>query len=139
MKTFLLIIGFSIAIYSCGSGDAAFKNSSDRTAANDTIRIANDSLEYEIIIIEPGFQAWLASQPPRGFYGQPYLEVRNRLIVNEYNNRVRQINRYPRDLYVQEINYDTTIDYGYEVNYLLYNYFLFFQRRYNQKFIGIRN
>ncbi len=31
------------------------------------------------------------------------------------------------------IDYNPQIDYGYEVNYLLYNYFLFFQREYDQQ------
>lgn len=106
---------------------------------NDTIRIANDSLEYEIIIVEPGFQSWVISQPPRGFYGQAKLEGKNRQFVSDYNNRVLQANQYSRNLYTDLINYDPTVDYGYEVNYLLYNYFIYFQEKYNQKFIGGRN
>lgn len=124
-------------IFSCGTGNTSM--SSSETTKNDTIRIANDSLEYEIIIIEPGFQSWLISQPPRGFYGQPKLEGSNRQFVAEYNNRVLQPNQYSRNLYTEQINYDPTIDYGYEVNYLLYNYFVYFQEKYNQKFIGGRN
>ena len=34
----------------------------------DTIKIANDSLEYKIIILEVGFNSWLATQRPRGYY-----------------------------------------------------------------------
>ncbi|MGO2102488.1 MAG: DUF6146 family protein, partial [Psychroflexus halocasei] len=33
----------------------------------------------------------------------------------------------------QEIDYQPHIDYGYEVNYMLYHYFLFFEQKYNQK------
>ena len=102
---------------------------------NDTIRIANEELEYEVIIIEPGFYAWLNSQAkPRGFYSQNYLEARNRAWVIEYNNRVLQPMRYDPNLYSMQIDYRNTIDYGYEVNFLLYNYFVFFQQRYNQRF-----
>jgi hypothetical protein len=40
---------------------------------NDTIRIANDTLEYEVIIIDPGFSTWLASRSlPQ--LSQSYLE-----------------------------------------------------------------
>ncbi len=140
MKTILLLLSLSIAIYSCGSGNSNIKdNSNTGIVKNDTVRIANDSLEYEIIIIEPGFQSWLISQPPRGFYGQPTLESKNRLFVSEYNNRVLQPQRFSNNLYTDQINYDPTVDYGYEVNYLLYNYFVYFQDKYNQKFIGGRN
>lgn len=139
MKNFLLLIALSAAIYSCGTGNSAMNGSSSETTKNDTIRIANDSLEYEIMIIEPGFDSWLVSQPPRGFYGQSILETKNRLFVSEYNSRVMNPTRYSHNLYSEQINYDPNVDYGYEVNYLLYNYFVYFQDKYNQKFIGGRN
>ena len=139
MKNFLFILTLSFAIYSCGTFNKTMGNSSAEITKNDTIRIANDSLEYEIMIIEPGFDSWLISQPPRGFYGQSFLESKNRSFVSEYNNRVLQPARYSHNLYGEQINYDPTVDYGYEVNYLLYNYFVYFQDKYNQKFIGGRN
>lgn len=140
MKNILLIVGFSIALFSCGSGHSGMKdNSASPQQKNDTLRIANDSLQYEIIIIEPGFDSWLVSQPPRGYYGQSFLETKNRMFVSEYNNRVMHPERYSRNLYSERINYDPSVDYGYEVNYLLYNYFLYFQQHFNQKFIGDRN
>lgn len=139
MKNILIIAAFCVALYSCGTGNKAMNNSSADNTEKDTIRIANDSLEYEIMIIEPGFESWLASQPPRGFYGQSLLESKNRSFVSEYNNRVLQPARYFPNLYTEQINYDPTVDYGYEVNYLLYNYFVYFQNKYNQKFIGGRN
>ncbi len=105
---------------------------------NDTIRIANDSLEYEIIIIEPGFNAWLVTQRPRGYYSEVFLENRNRQYVVEYNQRVSQPIRFDPNLYIQYINYESHIRYGYEVNYLLYNYFLFFEQRYRQRFLVSR-
>jgi hypothetical protein len=100
---------------------------------NDTIRIANDSLQYEIIIIEPGFEAWLPTQKPRNYYSLLYLENRNIRFVTEWNNRVAQPYRYDPILYEMRIDYFMHIHYGYEVNYLLYHYFLFFQSRYKQR------
>ena len=106
--------------------------------AQDTVRIASDSeeVEYEIIIIEPGFNSWLVTQAqPRGFYTQSFLEGRNRIYVTEWNNRFLQPLRYG-NLYNMQIDYDPRIDYGYEVNYMLYNYFIFFQLRYKQQLAG---
>ena len=100
---------------------------------NDTIRIANDSLQYEIIIIEPGFEAWLTTQKPRNYYSLLYLENRNIRFVTEWNNRVAQPYRYDPILYEMRIDYFMHIHYGYEVNYLLYHYFMFFQSRYKQR------
>ncbi|MBT8262376.1 MAG: hypothetical protein KJO05_06110 [Bacteroidia bacterium] len=139
MKYLLAIFGFMLMIYGCESGKSAMSDTST-SAENtmDTIRIANDSLEYEILIMDLGFNNWLVTQPPEGYYSQTFLENRNRLFVTEYNRRVQNFQLYDRNLYWQEINYDFNIDYGYEVNYLLYNYFMFFQERYRQSFVGGR-
>ena len=100
----------------------------------DTVRIANDSTEYEILIIDPGFYPWLSSiAHPRGYYSQGFMENRNRVYVTNWNNRVYQPQSYDPDLYMLPINYEPQIDYGYEVNYMLFNYFIYFQRKYNQR------
>lgn len=140
IKNVLYILVLGVFIYSCST-------TQDRKVAryfdqdkNDTIRIANDSLEYEIIIIEPGFNTWLVMQRPRGYYTESFLETRNQMYVAEYNRRVFQPQQFNPDLYVQQINYDYHIRYGYEVNYLLFNYFIFFEQRFNQRLLaGGRN
>lgn len=104
---------------------------------NDTVRIANDELEYEVIIIDPGFNSWLASRArPRGYYSQQHLENKNRLWVMEWNSRFLQPQRYG-ELYLMQIDYRNNIDYGYEVNYLLYNYLVYFQQTTGQRLGGI--
>lgn len=141
MKYLISLLIVAIGIYSCESGKSTVKNTTDQatTVVNDTVRIANDSLEYEILIIEPGFNSWILTQPPKGFYGLTFLENKNRMFVNEYNNRVRNPFNNSTTLYPQEINYNSNTSYGLEVNYMLYNYFLYFQKKYKQKFIGGRN
>jgi len=61
------------------------------------------------------------------------METRNYFFIAEYNRRVLDPYRYSPDLYEMRIDYDRNIRYGYEVNYLLYNYFLYFQQQYKQK------
>ncbi|MER3373662.1 MAG: DUF6146 family protein [Allomuricauda sp.] len=98
------------------------------------VEIKDDETEYEIIIIEPGFYTWLNSiARPEGYYSQSFLENRNAIMVINWNQRVMQPLRYNPNLYEMQINYDQNIDYGYEVNYKLYNYFIYFQRKYNQR------
>ncbi|WP_036384639.1 DUF6146 family protein [Muricauda sp. MAR_2010_75] len=98
------------------------------------VEIKDDETEYEIIIIEPGFYTWLNSiARPEGYYSQSFLENRNAIMVTNWNQRVMQPLRYNPNLYEMQINYDQNIDYGYEVNYKLYNYFIYFQRKYNQR------
>lgn len=139
MKTFiylLLVCGF---IASCNTTKTTpSKKTENERAANqklsDTVSITNDDLEYEIIIIEPGFNYWLASQArPEGYYSQQYLENKNYQYVIEWNQRVNQPSRFDPNLYELQIDYQHNIDYGYEVNYKLYNYFIFFQKTYNQR------
>ncbi len=138
MKTLLYFSIIILALIGCNSGKTVMTDKNpDKIATNDTVRIANDSLEYEILIIEPGFNNWLVTQPPRGYFGITYLETKNRIWTTEYNTRAMGIGAN-QNLYEQTINYDPNIDYGLEVNYLLYNYFVYFQKTYNQRFIGGR-
>lgn len=98
------------------------------------VRIGDEETEYEIIIIDPGFNAWLQSiARPEGYYSQSFLESRNRLYVITWNQRALGINNADPNLYQLRIDYEPGIDYGYEVNYKLYNYFIYFQRKYNQR------
>ena len=137
MKTyFIIIVTVLVVMIGCNS-QKSLSTTDAATTANDTVRIANDSLEYEVIIIDPGFNSWLASRArPRGYYGQPYLENKNRFWVQEWNSRVLDPRRWG-DMYQMRIDYDPNINYGYEVNYLLYNYLVYFQLSNNQRLGGI--
>ena len=135
MKYFLYVFLLGFFIYSCSSSRSReFENAED-LVENDTVRIANDSLEYEILIIDPGYSYFLnAIARPEGYYSLSYLENKNRFLVTDYNQRVHQPQRYDSGIYTQEINYNPNTDYGYDVNYKLYNYFVYLSRRYNQDF-----
>lgn len=141
MKTYVFVLLILMAlIFSCKTKTSSTMSTADNEkvlTTNDTIRIANDSLEYEIIIIDPGFNTWLVSRArPRNYYSQQYLEAKNRPWVIEWNIRAQQPQRYG-DLYLMQIDYQPQIDYGYEVNYLLYNYLVYFQQTNNQRLGGI--
>ncbi|NER16742.1 DUF6146 family protein [Spongiivirga citrea] len=141
MRQFLTILLIAGLIAACSSSnnlktqDKAEQEFTNK--GNDTVTIASEKTEYEIIIIEPGFNYWLQSVArPEGFYSQSFLENRNYILVTEWNQRVLQPQRFDPNLYELRIDYDPFTDYGYEVNYKLYNYFIFFQRRYNQRLAG---
>lgn len=135
MKHLLYICLLGLFVYSCSSTRDRDMDLPRSGVQNDTVRIANDSLEYEIIIIDPGFSYFLnAIARPEGYYSLSYLENKNQFLVNDYNQRVREPFRYNPSIYEMEINYDPKIDYGYEVNYKLYNYFVYLSRKYNQRF-----
>lgn len=135
MKNLIYVLILGLFIYSCSSTKDRTMKTADETTQNDTVVIANDSLEYKIIIIDPGFSYFLnAMARPEGYHSQSYLENKNRFLVTDYNQRVGQPLIYDPDIYVQEIDYDPNIDYGYEVNYKLYNYFVYLSQKYNQRF-----
>ena len=127
-----------VSLYSCKTSTPPFSKTNKTIATqNDTVRIANDELQYEVIIIDPGFSTWLNSMAlPRNYYSQSYLENKNRIWINEWNSRVSQPQRYSPNLYEMTIDYDPTINYGSEVNYLIYNYMIYFQNTYKQKLFG---
>lgn len=131
MVVFCLLLG-------CNSSKATFPNTVKTVATQgDTVRIANDKLEYEVLIIDPGFSTWVTTTAlPRNYYSQSYLQSKNQMWVSEWNSRVLQPMRYSPNLYEMTINYDPNIDYGYEVNYLIYNYMVYFQNSNKQKLFG---
>ena len=138
-KSIILSLVLILALASCHF-DKNIATKAKTPAAKDSkdvVRIANDSLEYEVIIMDSGFSSWLASQAkPRSFYSESYLESQNHIFVREWNSRVLQPQRYSPNLYEMQINYDPSIHYGHEVNYLIYNYMVYFQIANNQKLGG---
>lgn len=139
MKKLALLIITMAFIVSCKTTNNISTNDIEsQKKEQDTVRIANDKLEYEIIIIEPGFNSWLERiAKPEGYYSQEFLEGRNQIYVSEWNRRVLQPSVYNTSLYEMQIDYNTSIDYGYEVNYKLYNYFIYFQLHYKQQLSGL--
>lgn len=137
MKKIIYILIVSVILISCNTPKTASSKTDERLEnlkQNDTVKIVNEEVDYEIIIIEPGFNFWLRSRArPKGFYSQQFMENRNWLYVIEWNQRVLQPQRFNPNLYEMRIDYQQDIDYGYEVNYMLYNYFIYFQLTYNQR------
>jgi len=137
MKNILLQIGLLLILSGCYCTKITAQNTVIPKTSNDTIKIVNEALEYEVIIIEPGFDYWLKSTAfPRGYHSQTYLENKNMSYITEWNNRVRQPQLYQPNLYEMTIDYSPSINYGYEVNYLIYNYMIYFQNKYNQRLFG---
>jgi hypothetical protein len=134
LLSYLSVLVVIVVISSCGSNRSTSTTTNDsNTVSNDTVRIANDSLKYEIIIIEPGFNSWLVTQPPRGYRSKSSMDISNDFAVTTYNLRANNPLQYNVNLYPLRIDYDRDVDYGYEVTFLLFNYFKFFEQRYNQR------
>ena len=88
MKYFLFILFLGVGIYSCSSTRDRQMQDTAVASESDTVRIANDSLEYEILIIDPGFSYFLnAVAHPEGYYSQDYLE--NFFLFKDSNLKIK--------------------------------------------------
>jgi hypothetical protein len=133
MKTIFYYAAIGLFIVGCSS---TTKTSTKETnLPQEVVRIANDSLEYEIIITDIGFETYLNTiAKPMNYYSKEYYENKNWFYVSEWNTRVMNPLKYRKDIYENQIDYDLNVNYGLEVNYKLYNYFKFIEYKYNQRF-----
>ncbi|MDD4656668.1 MAG: DUF6146 family protein [Bacteroidales bacterium] len=134
MKITKLTVGalvVTLFIFSCGIQREGNNGRAGRLALRDTSQV-QDSLEYELIIFDPGFDYWLSSRSfQKNQYTNSYLQTINNLYVNEWNRRYsmgdRRIESY--------IDYSPFNEYDFELNYKLFMYFKFFEERYKVKLL----
>ena len=131
MKALFFLAFVALLFSSCGSMKPV-------DAPEQQIEVAaKDSLVYELIIFDPGFDSFLATQPSAEFYSQHYYESWNQRYVLEWNIRHLNPLRYG-DFYQTQIHYDPLVDYGLELNYRLYNYFQYIDEKYGIRLIRRR-
>ncbi|TAL65515.1 MAG: hypothetical protein EPN88_09515 [Bacteroidetes bacterium] len=122
MKTVFVMLVILTAIHTVGFSQ---KKSNKFKVKADTVTV--DSLEYRLIVLDPGFESWLATKPSKDFYSKDYYEHKNRLYVSEWNYRYRTLQN--SDLYETYIDYDSNTDYGLDINYKLYYFFRYFEEK----------
>lgn len=127
MRYLFFLIASGI-LASCG----VQKNVVDSEAAGIQIsEESQDSLEYEIVVIDPGFESWFVkNRKPKWYYEQSYLETWNLRYVREWNFRVTSVRfqqAYPNNPFDEQIDYNPRNDYGLEVNWKLYHYFKYIE------------
>jgi hypothetical protein len=86
---------------------------------------AADSAEYRLIVLDPGFETWLANKPSKNFYSNDFYRMKNRFFVSEWNLRYMTANG--SGVYDNYIDFNPDTDYGIDINYRLYYYFLYFE------------
>ena len=129
MKTIFYLFMVALFVWSCGAKSSIVK----KTSINEgVVTIANDSLEYEITIIDIKFYNYLITAKPMSYYSVNYLENKNRFYVSSWNDRVRR--GYKPNIYENVIEYEYHMHYGLEVNYKLYKYFRFVETEYGERF-----
>jgi len=115
MKCFTLIAIVFLMVIACSSKKELIieKNTS-----------SEDSISYELIVLDPGFESWylLHSSPARN-HTQSYYESWNQRYVQAWNYQ-RLGYRYAQ-LIEGNIDYEPNIDYGFDLNHKLFYYFMY--------------
>ncbi|TLX77609.1 hypothetical protein E9993_02905 [Labilibacter sediminis] len=126
MKQFIIL---SLVILACIACNTTKNVSTDNKASVQVSESAEDSTQYELIIFDNRFDTYLITQPSKEFYSNQYYQSWNIRYVTEWNIRHNNPLRYG-DFYETHIDYQNTIDYGIDLNYRLYYYFLFIEKEY---------
>ncbi len=84
--------------------------------------ITDDSLTYELIVLDPGFESWfITHQKPEWFHSQQYYESWNERYVHAWNyGSIGYRHKQLMDCY---IDYNPRVDYGLDINHKLFYYF----------------
>ncbi|MBI9057144.1 DUF6146 family protein [Labilibaculum sp. DW002] len=124
MKKILFFAITSLFLYGCAT-QSAFKKPIPINDTNSEI-LAEDSTEYELLILDIGFESWLATRSSIATaHSNTYYKNWNHIYVTEWNQKHLQGHPY----FENYISYDPFEDYGFDINYKLYNYFLFVEEK----------
>lgn len=126
MRLTIITLLLSLVFMACNTTKPIAKGNTETAKISEgTI----DSTEYELIIMDAPYDSFLATQPSKEFYSNEYYRNWNTQYVTEWNIRHSSPLRYG-DFYQTQIDYSPNIKYGIELNYQLYNYFLFIEKEY---------
>lgn len=126
MKTIIVALGMLMSlsvIVNPQKNDQKNKNKAE-------IKQSNDSIEYELLVFDSGFETFLAKLPySKDFYSNDYYKNWNLSYVTEWNIRALNPARYGT-FYENQIDYQSNVDYGLDLNFKLYHYFLYIEEKY---------
>ncbi len=126
MKNVFVILLSVIFLASCTSTSRR----SLRTPASNVIDLTqpNDEGEYELIVLDPGFDTWYATRwSPAKDRSVQYYHQWNYQYVTAWNIKATQPST--AEFFSTTINYDPSIDYGIELERKLYYYFRYVDTR----------
>ncbi len=122
MKRLLFIMGIALLSWACAPG----KESSRKVVV---AKDADDTTEYRIRIDDLQFNQWyLVNYSPAKDRTNEYYRTRNDIAVSNWNEYYR-VNKFGRVIWFR-IDYWPNIDYGINVNRMLYWYFRYIEENY---------
>lgn len=84
--------------------------------------------EYDLSVLDVGYESFLSMQPSSGTYSLNYLQNRNQRYVSIWNQRVLTGNP---EIYEMAIDYDSQTFYGLEFEHKLYMFFKFMEKKHS--------
>ena len=124
MKKIIFLVITCLFMYSC-STQSVLKKTIPINDTNSEIA-SQDSTEYELLILDIGFESWLATRSSIAMaHSNAYYKNWNHIYVTEWNHKHMQ----GHPIFENYIEYDLFEDYGLDINYKLYNYFLFVEEK----------
>jgi len=103
MKTIWLII---TALYLAGCAGSGPRT--DRPVSENVVDLQQEEEEYQITIIDPGFETWrITNSRPIWYHSPQYYRQKNILYVSDWNAKVYSFGA--RSPFAEPINYDPSI------------------------------
>jgi hypothetical protein len=117
----MLVVALAALLYTCRTPGETARIQENNT--NET-----DTLEYELVIFDPDYERWFPRNArPISFYDADYLASWNARLVTQWNTAPMAGRASCRP--TTYLDYNTSIDYGKEFNYQLFNYFRYMYER----------
>lgn len=119
------------------TGCGSYQGVSDKSTGSNILTKAESGDEYELIIIDSGFDRWFSiNRRPVNYHTLSFYEQQNARYARAWNEKVDQQGRYRTANYPFEnrIDYNQSTDYGLELNYQLYYYFQYIEDMYGARY-----
>ncbi len=130
MKKLIILISLPLLFLACTTNQMT-QNTPINKDENSMKFEPNEDGEYDIVVFDPQYDLFLRSTAlPRDYYSKEYYIQKNRQYVMIWNQRHMQPMSYNPDLYAVSIDLDPSIDYGYDFEYKLFNFFRFIETKY---------
>lgn len=129
-KLFLLIL--AVFVFATISSAQKEEKIQKKKSLQVRAKVEKDSTEYDLLVFDIGFDSWFIMHDNESEKRLlSYYELKNKLYVIAWNDLYRRHNRLI-DCY---IDYNSSIKYGFDLNYKLYMYFKYFEEKNKIKLI----
>lgn len=125
MKTKYYLLLLTLLVFSLSAAAQRGKEKEKEKVKVVADSIIADTTEYDLVVLDPGFDAWYMTQQHNA-HSDEYYRIKNRIYSDEWNRRFMSPLTYG-DIYGSYIDYRPEINYGFDFNCRLYFYFKYFE------------